>query len=290
MKKLYLFLFLTIPFNLVAEAIYTNDGKIIYGKITQQNTATITIKNRYTTFSIKKTNIKKISYATGLGTISAFFKNGKTISGTLISINSKQLVIREDTKPHLEHTVPRNRIENLFLEKFDDREKNELEFSGGVIQSLGKMQNTANVGYIDFTLQYSSSLSSNPNMFLGANFSYMYLDVDNDSPLDNPTLLFNSILVSWEYRYPLFTLISNSAFTNKLQFFTRLHTGISIITLKEENRNSSGNYMTFQGSAGLGYNLTDKFTIKYSANYFYVYQSEQPYTAIRHKLGIGWMF
>jgi hypothetical protein len=276
---------------LFSEAIYMNDGRIIYGKIHYQDKDRIDVKTRYGKMKLKKRDIKKIDYDQGLGAVTVVMKNNENISGILVSITTKQVVVREDNQSKTEHVVQRKNIESLFLRKFAGRRDNLLALSWGINKSIGRFGKSVKMGFINFNLAFSRPLGYYPGFFWGLSLSFLRLNEKmNGSPLGNATMTINPALVNVEYRYALFGLLINQDWAYNLLFSLHLGAGVSFVTLGEEGKDTTASYFTTQPGIGIDYKLNDRLQIIYDFHFLYIYQKDLPYQSIRNELGIGILF
>ena len=267
---------------LQGEGIYLKDGRIMYGRIIFQNELKITLVTKYGKQTIKKSDVKKISYNEGLGTVSVVMNDKRTINGILMSISNKEVVIKEE-KNNLQHTIARKDIESLFMKKFKGRRYNEISLYGGAIYPLGDLGKTTPLSFLDFSFTYTRGLDFSESIYWGMEFSYIKLVPDaKKSPLENPSMIINPLLFFVEYRIPF---ISDS-----LSLSLQAGFGASLVTLSETGESNTSTYATGQPAVKLHYAITERAFFSYRTALIYIYQKELSLYSLRNQIGIGMNF
>ena len=262
-----------------AEGIYLKDGRVMYGRIAFQDDYKIVVVTKYGKQTLKKANVKKISYDEGLGTITVVMNDKRTIKGILISINNKKVVIKEE-KNKLQHTLARKDIESLFLKKFQGRRFNEIALYGGAIYPLGDLGKTTPISFLDFSFNYTRGLDFSESIYWGIDFSYIKLVPDaKKSPLENPSMIINPFLFFVEYRIPLFS--------DKLFFSLQAGFGASLVTLSETGESNTSTYATGQPALRLQYNVTDRVFMAFRSAFLYIYQKDLSLSSLRNNIALG---
>ena len=274
-----------------AEAVYTKDGRIIYGKIIYQDKKKMILNSRYGKITIHKKRIKKVDYDQGLGTVAVLMKGNKSINGTLITITSKHVIVREDDGNNVQHRIPKGDIESLFLRKFAGRRDNMIALSGGVVINMGEVGNTVPYVYQDFTLHYMSPFSFSTYLYWGVSASYMYFTVEgDDSPLREANFVQNPLLFNLEYRYPFMRSFSSGIWARNLKFSVLGGFGATLVTLSDSEDTQTNTYPTFQAGAGFSYTISDRVHLMLQSMFVYIHQQDLSYYGIRNHLGIGYIF
>lgn len=283
-----LFALIAISANAIAEGIFLNDGRVVYGKIIGQDSSSMQIRTGYGIITLKKNEVKKIDYDLGLGTVTVVMKNGTPVDGTLISITAAKVIVRKDS---IDYEIPRQEIENLVLQKFEGRRDNIFGVIGGYIKTTSSIKEQTPNGSFDVSVFYLRSSSSFPRFQWGVSAAYIKLKtINSKTKLSNATMTLNPVLVDIRMRYPLLSIVSDSVAAGKIDFFIGTGTGISYVTLKEGNDSRTDSYLTIQPIIGLSISLNEQLYLVNQYSYLYIYQKDLSYSGIRTCLGAGYIF
>jgi hypothetical protein len=281
-------LFALITISAIAEGIFLNDGRVVYGKIIGQDSGSMQIRTGYGIITLKKNEVKKIDYDLGLGTVTVIMKNGTPIDGTLISITAAKVIVRKDT---IDHDIPRQEIENLVLQKFEGRRDNIFGITGGYIKTTSSVKEQTPNGSFDVSAFYLRSSSSFPWFQWGVSAAYIKLKtINSKTKLSNATMTLNPMLVDIQMKYPLLSIVSDSEAAGKIDFFIGTGAGISYVTLTEGNDSRTDSYFTVQPVIGLSISLNEQLYLVNRYSYLYIYQKDLSYSGIRTCLGAGYIF
>ena len=276
-----MFCFVLLP-AMQAEGIYMKDGRVMYGRITFQDDYKIVVVTKYGKQTLQKATVDKISYDEGLGTVTVIMKGDRNVKGVLLSISNKKVVVKEEGNG-VKHTINRKDIESLFLKKFEGRRYNRVSLFGGMNLPLGKLGDITPPSFLDFTFSLTRGVDFSNNFFWGANLSYVKLTPDAEkSPLENPSIVINPMMLFVEYRFPIIK--------NKLSVAFQLGLGVSWFTMSETGASTTSSYLTGEPVLLAHYALSNRFFIHYRGSFLYIYQETQPMYSVRNQIGIGFNF
>lgn len=118
MKKL---IFTVLFFSMVlfsskvfAEYIYMNDGQVIQGTIVSEDADTMTVKTKYQTKKINRSDVLRVMYGERkMERIYLLMKDGTTIKGFLVDQDAEKVVIRETEESPKETSISKDKIKQM---------------------------------------------------------------------------------------------------------------------------------------------------------------------------------
>lgn len=152
-----------VSFAADAEVIYLNDGQVITGVITAETKDDLTVKTKFQTKRVKRSDVTRIMYGERkMEPITLLMNNGTTVKGFLVDQDAEKVIIRDKEDSAEERNIPKSQISQMSSSDIVPLAPTIL-FRGGIfypMNSQGAKLSPSAIGFVqgDVTFRWVKNL------------------------------------------------------------------------------------------------------------------------------------